>query len=367
MRILHLTWTLTGGGAERQLAYVSCELQRRGHDVQVGYVDNGPGTWVADVPTARLSARSIRRPHDPRLITDTLRLIRAGKTEVLQTWAFPMDVVGGLAVAIARVPWVVRESSAGHLYRRRFKSTLRLSVAGAAARSIVANSAGGRDYWSGHTPSVPIVIIRNAVPIDDVRAAGPEPDAAETPAGIHVGRLDPEKNVDVLLRASAAVMARRPFVLRLCGDGAERHRLASLASGLGIAPGVEFSGYVDDVWRRVRAARVALLLSSVEGDPNAVIEAFAAGTPVILSDIGAHREIADDRLALFVPTNDVTATAEAIHAVLDNPGAARERVVRAGQSIGQRSIAAATTAFEKLYRAVLGPALTKKSSTMLTS
>ncbi|HYN08319.1 MAG TPA: glycosyltransferase [Vicinamibacterales bacterium] len=361
MRILHLTWALTGGGAERQLAYVSGELQRRGHDVHVGYVDNGPGAWAGDVPTAKLSPRSPRRPHDPRLITDVLRLIRARETDVIQTWVLSMDVVGGLAATIARVPWVVRESSAGQLYGHRFKSRLRLRVAGAGARSIVANSAGGRDYWSGHAPRVPSTIIRNAVPIDDVRAAGPGADAAGTPAGIHVGRLDPEKNVDMLLRASAEVMARRPFVLRLCGDGAERHRLASLASALGIAPRVEFHGYVDDVWRRVRAARVALLLSSVEGDPNAVIEAFAAGTPVILSDIGAHREIADDRQALFVPANDVNATARAIHAILDHPEAAQERAARASQSINDRSITAATTAFEEMYRTVLAGAVLTSS------
>jgi glycosyltransferase involved in cell wall biosynthesis len=353
MRILHLTWSLTGGGADRQLFYVSRELQRRGHVIRVGYVEPGPGAWADEVPTARLPPRARRRPHDPRLITDALRLIRAFETDVVQTWAFSMDVVGGLAATIAGVPWVVREPSSSAMYGRRFKPTLRLRVAGAAVRSVVANSAGGQDYWRTHAPRVPSVVIRNAVPIDDVRTAGPAPEPAATPCAIYVGRLDPEKNADVLIRACAEVMARRPFTLRVCGDGVGRRRLAALVSELGIATRVEFTGYVDDVWRRVRAARVALLVSRVEGDPNAVLEAFAAGTPVVLSDISAHRAIADDRCALFVPANDVQATARAIHAVLDDPAAAAARALRASQSMADRSIAAAAAAFEELYRTVL--------------
>jgi glycosyltransferase involved in cell wall biosynthesis len=353
MRILHLAWQLTGGGAERQLAYVARELQRRGHVSQVGYVERGPGAWAEEVPAARLSPRGRRRTHDPRLITDTLRLIRAFETDIVQTWIFAMDVVGGLAATIAGVPWVVRESSSSALYGRGFKTTLRLRVAHASVRSIVANSAGGQEYWRTHAPRVPSVIIRNAVPIDEVRAAGPAPDPAAIPTAIYVGRLDPEKNVDVIVRACAEVMSRRPFTLRLCGDGVERHRLARLVSDLGIATRVEFTGYVDDVWRRVRTAGVALLVSRVEGDPNTVLEAFAAGTPVVLSDISAHREIADDRCALFVPARDVHATARAIHAVLDDPAAAGSRAVRACQSIGSRSIASAATAFEEVYQSVL--------------
>ncbi len=359
MRILHLTWALTGGGAERQLAYVCGELQRRGHEIQVGYVDSGPGKWPADVPTSRLSPQAPRRPHDPRLISDILRLIRGGKADIVQTWILSMDVVGGLAATIAKIPWVVREPSSADLYGRRFKSELRVRLAGAAARSVIANSSAGQAYWRTRTPRMATLVIRNAVPIEDVRAAGPITDGSETPTGIYVGRLHQGKNVDVLLRASAAVMSRRPFALQLCGDGAERSRLVSLVSELGIAPRVRFAGYVDDVWQRMRAAQVVLHLSSVEGDPNAAIEAFAAETPAILSDIPAHREIADDRLALLVPTRDVDATAGAIHAVLDKPSAAQARAVLASRSVANRSIAAAATAFEELYQAVLGRASEK--------
>ena len=350
MKILQLIWTLTGGGAERQLAYVSQELQRRGHDVCVGHVQPGVGVWPAGVPAQQLPSRTSR---DPRLIVDVLRLIRSCNADVVQTWNLAMDVVGGLAATMAGVPWIVREPSSGALYGRGFKPRLRLGVARAGAEAVVANSLAGQQYWATHAPRLPTVVIRNAVPVEAIEASVPFARRAEVPVGVFVGRLEALKNVDVLLRAGAAVMAERDLLLVLCGDGPERERLAALTAQLGIAARVRFTGFVPDVWRYVRGADFAVLLSDVEGGPNAVIESFAAGTPVILSDITAHRELASDDAAVLVPLRDIGATACAIQSVLDDPTAAFNRSRIARGSVADWSIAAAAAAFEELYATVI--------------
>jgi len=133
------------------------------------------------------------------------------------------------------------------------------------------------DYWSRKAPKVPRVLIENAVPLEAIDAAVP----AETarPTGLYAGRLVTLKNVDVALAAAAEVMRERDFDLVLCGEGPERGRLEQRARELGIAERVRFAGFVPDVAPAMKAARFFVSLSDFEGNPNAVLEAFAAGTP----------------------------------------------------------------------------------------
>lgn len=346
MRILQLISTLTGGGAERQLEYLSRELLRRGHDVCVGYVYRGLGPWPDGIPLRHIC------PHageHPLCVAAICGLIRARDPHVVQTWTLGMDVAGGLAAALTGVPWLVREPSTEAQYAADYPSRLRLRVVRQWADAVVANSSAGRRYWTAHAPRLPAIVIRNAVPVETIEATAPVARGDERAVGVFVGRLQPAKNVDVLLRAGAAVMAQREMTLVVCGDGPERDRLTRLAADLGIAGRVRFTGFVPDVWRYVRGADFSALLSDFEGEPNAAMESFAAGTPAILSDISAHRELAADGAAMIVPLRDVEATARAIRAMLDEPAtaAAQARIARA--SMGRRSIGTVASAFERLY------------------
>jgi len=146
-------------------------------------------------------------------------------------------------------------------------------------------------------------------------------------------------------------MATRDLFLRICGDGSERDRLERLARELGISARVEFTGFVTDVWRHLRAADLCALLSDFEGEPNAMLESFAAGVPVILSDTESHRPFAD--AALLVPPGDVQATAVAIETILD--GEARERIAAASQLAAMRTAEANIAACRAVYAGVVSP------------
>lgn len=350
MKILQLITTLTGGGAERQLSYVSRELQARGHQICVGHFFDGTGSWPAGIEARRLPRRNSWHPLQ---ILDVLRLIREWKPDVVQTWNLQMDVVGGLAAAMAGVPWVVREGTSGDFYGRRPRSRLRYRIARAAAKAVVANSAAGESYWQTVAPRVPRMIIPNAVPLEAIESSAPIERRGDVCVGLFVGRFAPIKNVDVVLRACAAIMAEREVLLFLCGDGPERERLIALAAELGVERSVRFTGFIAEVWGYLRAADFVVLLSDFEGRPNAVTEAFAAGAPVILSDIPAHRELAVGGAATLVPLRDVAATAQAIRDVLDDPRAAFERSTRARRLVADWTIASSAAAFESLYARVV--------------
>lgn len=156
---------------------------------------------------------------------------------------------------------------------------------------------------------------------------------------ITAGRLDENKNQELLLRAFAQVKERKlPARLLLYGDGPLKNELQMLAETLGIASDVTFAGSVSDLPIRMRQADLFVLPSNTEGMPNALLEAMATGLAVISTDCpcGGPRElIQNEKNGLLVPVKDVTAMADAISRVLQD-GTLRENLARnAKQSAGQ--------------------------------
>jgi glycosyltransferase involved in cell wall biosynthesis len=140
--------------------------------------------------------------------------------------------------------------------------------------------------------------------------------------------MRPEKGHDVLLEAVARVKSEgRAVRVLLAGDGERRAALEALAVSLGIRGEVEFLGVRRDVARLLHASDVVVLPSVVEALPMALLEAMAAGTPVIASAVGSVPELVEDgRTGLLIPPSDIASLAERIGYILDDAaGAARMR------------------------------------------
>lgn len=143
-----------------------------------------------------------------------------------------------------------------------------------------------------------------------------------------VGRADPYKNLEALIRAFARLREeqRGGVRLMLVGPKDARYPEASrLASDLGIAPDVEWTGYLGDeaLVKAYQDADLFVLPSLYEGFGLPVLEAMACGTPVICSNKGSLSEVAGDA-AIRVQPGDVTGMAEAMKRVLTDPRLARD-------------------------------------------
>jgi glycosyltransferase involved in cell wall biosynthesis len=137
---------------------------------------------------------------------------------------------------------------------------------------------------------------------------------------LYVGRLSEEKRPDLLVRAFPGVLERVAGArLALAGTGPLESSLRALVAEKGLAGKVELLGARGDVPALHRRASVYVLPSASEGSPNALLEALAAGTPAVATDIAAVREIArPEREALLVPADDPSALSRAIVRVLED-------------------------------------------------
>jgi glycosyltransferase involved in cell wall biosynthesis len=160
-----------------------------------------------------------------------------------------------------------------------------------------------------------IRVLHNAVTEADLAVPGNGRDRERALTVLTVGRLSREKGHEVLLRALAVPSppGLPPLSAIVAGEGPERSRLATLAASLGLRDTVHFHGNVAQPASLYDRADIFVLPSHSEGSPNALLEAMAAGLPVIATQVGGVAEIVEhDRTGLLVPPDDPHALAAAL-------------------------------------------------------
>ncbi|WP_462321127.1 type I-G CRISPR-associated protein Csb2 [Halochromatium sp.] len=151
------------------------------------------------------------------------------------------------------------------------------------------------------------------------------------PVILGAGRLTRQKGFDTLIQAFARVEHQPRPRLLILGEGPERHHLLQLASQLGVAERVALPGFVPNARTQMAAAAVFVLSSVWEGFGNVLVEAMAAGTPVVATDCpsGPREILADGEFGPLTPIGDVDAMALAIQQVLTEPTPATRLLARA--------------------------------------
>ena len=163
-----------------------------------------------------------------------------------------------------------------------------------------------------------------------------------------VGRLAPEKGVDVAIRAMPDIPEGHLIVV---GEGDERTHLESLADTLGIARRVTFAGWVEPPWAEHWSFDVLVAPSLNEGFSLVVLEALLAGIPVVAARVGGIPEmITDGDNGLLVPPGDPPALARAVNELLADPERRRVMAERGLATALERfTPAKMATQFEALY------------------
>jgi alpha-maltose-1-phosphate synthase len=197
-----------------------------------------------------------------------------------------------------------------------------------------------------------VAVIPNGVDLIRFRPDGTPRTADEV---LFVGRLEPQKNVDALLDAAAVLRdAGRQLIVRIVGDGNERKRLHAKATHLRLS-NVVFEGrrtpaQIAEAYAR---ATVVVLPSTHEGMPLVLLEAMAAGAPVVASGLSEITEAGGDAVITVDPVTP-QALAEALGRVLDD-APLRARLSEAGRGrAGRYTWDAVTNSIDRLYAEVSG-------------
>jgi glycosyltransferase involved in cell wall biosynthesis len=207
---------------------------------------------------------------------------------------------------------------------RRFWSGL--LVSGSSGAILVGANLARSAVFSRHVASGRAVLIPNGIDLGSIPPAdGTVPDAmvGPDPVILSIGRLQPQKNFEGLIDAVAVARQRRPVRLVVLGTGSDEYRAALIAhaAARGIANHVLFAGVSDNVYPWLRAAAVFALASHWEGSSIALLEALAAGTPIVASrTAGDAPEVLDEgRYGLLADAGDAAAFAAALLRQIDDP------------------------------------------------
>lgn len=337
LRVLHCIPSVDGGGAEKQVALLAPLLSAQGLDIHLAarFTDQEMDFFT------RCGVVCHRLPNGhhlaPRFLAATWRTVSRVKPDLVHAWLTPMIVTAGAAASTLGIPWVLSECSSQACYGG-LKERLRQAI-GRKAHAVAASGRTGLDVW----PRTPIGrVVSSAVDIDAISRARMVT-GLQGFVVLSACRLVASKRVDLLIRA---VAGKPGILLVLLGDGPERARLQDLAQRLGV--NALFLGHRADVANWMKAADIFASASEYEGLPSAVLEAAAAGAPLLLSDIPAHREAAGDG-ALYV--TDLGAGIERLRA---DAALRRSLAKRAARHVRPMAAELVTEQLIDLYREVTG-------------
>ena len=336
---------LNVGGPARQAIFLTGELSKRGFDTRLIWGESGPSEGCIeppdDVPFSYMSSltRELRLGDDVTTYARLHAAMRRWRPSVVHTHLAKAGALGRIAATHAGAPVVVHTFHG--LVLQGYFSTLKDEVFLRAERALARRT----DALVAVAPWVRDELLSmgvgresqwHVVPIGvDIRALlETRPDQREARARLGlpldgpivgcVGRLVPVKDHVTLFQAARRVIEARPdatFVL--AGDGELRDRLQREAVGL-LGDRVRFLGWVHDLPALYAAFDVVVLTSRLEGTPVALIEAAAAGRPVVATNVGGVSEVVrDGNTGLLVPPRDAVAVAANVVTLLDDLHGAR--------------------------------------------
>lgn len=363
LRVLQIITRLNIGGPARHTLTTARELRALGvvplvvfgaADAHEGTFEGGPEAEGCEAVRIAALGRPVRPWHDMIALARLTRLVFAERPDVVHTHTAKAGVLGRLAAFAYNLTrrdhsrCVVVHTFHGHIFTGYFGATgsrlvqlVERVMAGVTDRILTVSPRLLNDicvhFRVAHAERAEVLEIDAGLePL--LHLEGRSPLRGELGFAPHhvvfgyVGRFVPIKNLPTLLRAFGRLSARCDHVrLLLVGDGELRRSMERLAAELGLNGRVHFTGWVRDLPAIYGALDVAVLTSINEGTPLVLLEAMAAGRPVIATAVGGVEDLIDGgRTGLLVAAGDEDALVTAMARVAASPDE-RERLGQAAR------------------------------------
>ncbi|HSK21705.1 MAG TPA: glycosyltransferase [Egicoccus sp.] len=345
-RVLLFANSIAVGGAETQLVRLATGLAGRGHDVTVAVLLDLPG-WEAALAAAGVHLVRLRvedRRHAAAGLVRAVALARRWRPDAVIGFDFQSSMVARLVGLLGRVPVVVSSIRNEHLGGGRARpfvvrlteplTTVTTTNSHRVARSLVDRRLTRADR---------VRVVHNGIDVGTI--ARPElvrrrtrrtlGVPSETFVWLAVAHLRPTKSLTTLFTAAEQLVADAPGDLRLfvAGGGAQLLELTAHPAVARSDRLITLLGARDDVPELLAAADGFVLSSTAEGLPNAIMEAMAAGLPVVSTGVGGVAELLEDGAhGRIVAPEDPAALAEAMRQIMALPRSVRHAMGAAGRA-----------------------------------
>lgn len=350
MRLAMIIPNLEDGGAQRQFALIANELSdHKGIDLFIILLGRGPHFAIlGEGPRKNMYVNefsSFSRPDAFRFVARCLRQIRP---DAILSWLHPADViVATVKWSVPRARWISAERDSS--YPRRTVYRIRRLLVSMFSTAVIANSFAGREYWRSNHYRKPVFVIENIV--STARVAPTQRESSEI---VVAGRLEEQKNNEIVIRCFALAVERIPELrLTFVGDGSQRDLLENLARELHVSDRVQFEGYRESILPYLDRARLLVTMSKHEGMPNVLAEAVMRGTPIVASRIPEHARILGVDYAHFA---DLSGSPDALAEVIWNAYSnwSHDSLRSARMQLADRTAAAASIEYVSALTTVLG-------------
>jgi len=372
VRVLHVLATLLPGGSEISVLRLVGALDTTRYLVRVACLRGEP-VLAAEFRSAGVEVVrfGMRGKFDPGCLLRLRRYVARERIDIVHTHMDLADFYGALAGRLGGARCVVATKHAPDEFRtrrtwKRYPFLLLERLAYEMDDAVIVVSEGLRVFFETveRLPRRKMIVIGHGV---DATARPATREEARRSLGLPqqgpligaVGRLSPEKGQNVLLQALPSVLAAFPqAACVLAGEGPARAALEAEARRLGIGDRVVFLGLRRDVPMVLAALDLFVQPSIYEGFGLSLLEAMAAGLPVVASRVGGIPELIEDgRTGLLVPPQDPMALAGAVVRLLgDSEGARRLGEAAASRSRERFSLGRVADRVDALYRNILAMA-----------
>ena len=378
---MHIITRLDKGGSADVVLRLAEGLRRRGHDVQIVTgltadpqepLDEYGRNSGVEMTYVRSLIRDVSPADDLAAVVRLGKLIAERRPDVVHTHTSKAGILGRLAARLVGHRMVVH-SPHGHIFYGYFgprMTRLFIDVERLAARwtrrITTLTERGKRDHVATRiAPAEKFVTIHCGIPVSEFVEATATRTAARRELGCKpqervvgwVGRLVDIKGCDDFVRAAALVATEmRSARFLVAGDGPESGALRALATQLGVAGRMRFLGQRRDIPRIMAALDVFALTSVNEGLGRVLVEAMAAGAPVVATNVGGVPEVViDGETGVLVQPRDPRDMADALVRLLRSKSERRRLIDNGRRHAARFDLAIMVDRFAGLYAELLEP------------
>jgi len=368
IRTIHLIPTLAGGGAEHQLAMLLEKLDRSRFDASVACF-KAKGTYLRairdrgiEIHDIGIEPTSLRSPANILRILQFCTYLRESGCSILHNWLLTANRLGAIAGKAVGVPVIIYSKRGMGVTERAVDKNTTRALQHILDLVLVNSEAIRLRCIKEGIDSNKIKVIYNGLDLDrcdtgmnhmELRNEYQIPESHSI-VGC-VGNFYPIKGHSYLVEAASIVLERAPkTTFLLVGDGPLRPELESQIKSLGIEANVRLAGFRRNAFQLFHGVDFSVVPSLSEGFPNVILESFAAGRPVVATNVGGIPEVVEDSVTGYlVPPGNARLLADRVLRITEDKATAQRMGVACKSTAQRFSADAMAINIEKIYEQLL--------------